>query len=454
MNDNYPINSQWISKLSEKCSENIYIDPVQYTNYKVKRGLRNADGTGVIAGVTRIGNVNGYVMYEGEKMPAEGVLTYRGIDVNELIDGFVKEDRFGFEETSYLLLTGNQPTRQELAEYSRVLGEHHHLPPNFTEDMLMRAPSLNIMNKLARATLALYSYDENPDELTLENMLRQSISLIARFPTIISLAYQIKKHYYNNEPLVIRNPDPSLSSAENILRLMKDDGQYSMQEARLLDLCLVLHAEHGGGNNSAFACRVLSSSGTDTYSAIAGAIGSLKGPRHGGANLKVSEMFEDIKKNVKDWKSDDELSEYLAKIMRKEVGDKMGLVYGMGHAVYTMSDPRAVVLKKYARKLAETNGYLDEFTLLESIERLTPDVVKAVKGSNKAMCANVDLYSGIVYRMLGIPYELYTPLFATARIVSWASHRIEEVLNGGKIIRPAYKPIPERHSYIPLDERG
>ncbi len=445
--------AELLKSLCEEFKNNNYIDPAAFTNFNVKRGLRNADGTGVVAGVTLVGNVHGYVLNEGEKVPIEGKLTYRGIDVADLVNGFVTENRFGFEETAYLVLIGELPNKSQLEKFTQILGKTRLLPPGFTEDMLIKAPSNNVMNKLARATLALYSYDDNPDDISLENSLAQAMQLIARFPTIISLAYQVKRHYYDNESLVLRYPIPELSTAENILRLSKKYGEYTQEEARLLDLCLVLHVEHGGGNNSAFACRVLSSTCTDTYSAIAAAVGSLKGPRHGGANIKVSHMLDDIKQNVQNWSSDDEVASYLEKIIRKEVGDKSGLVYGMGHAIYTISDPRAVMLKIYARKLAEKNGYINEFNLIESVERLTPEVFARVKGDTKAMCANVDLYSGLVYKMLGIPMELYTPLFATARIVGWMAHRIEELQNGGRIIRPAYKPISHGKCFVPLAER-
>ncbi|MCX7614906.1 MAG: citrate/2-methylcitrate synthase [Clostridiales bacterium] len=439
--------------LCEEFRNNNHIDPEAYTNFKVKRGLRDADGTGVVAGITLIGNVHGYVLNEGEKVPIEGKLTYRGIDVNDLVNGFITENRFGFEETAYLILIGELPNKNQLEKFTEVLGKTRILPPGFTEDMLLKAPSGNVMNKLARATLALYSYDDNADDISLENSIIQSIQLIARFPTIISLAYQVKKHYYDNDSLVLRNPDPNLSTAENILRLSKKYGEYTQDEARLLDLCMVLHAEHGGGNNSAFSCRVLSSSGTDTYSSISAAVGSLKGPKHGGASTKVSQMFDEIKQNVKDWTNDDEVASYIEKIINKEAGDGTGLVYGMGHAVYTLSDPRSVILKIYARKLAEKNGYLSEFELHESVERLTPEIFARVKGDTKTISANVDFYSGLVYKMLGLPEELYAPLFAASRIVGWTAHRIEEIQNGGRLIRPAYKMISKRRDFVPLSDR-
>ena len=430
------------------------IDPAYYERYRVKRGLRNADGTGVMAGVTQIGNVLGYYLQDGEKLPAPGKLIYRGIDVEELVDGFVRENRFGFEETAYLLLFGALPTREQLAAFQQMLTDNHTLPHMFTEDMIIKAPSPDVMNKLARSVLALYSYDDNPDDMSLSNQLRQAIQLIARVPVIVAHAFAVKRHYYDDESLYLHRPQAGLSVAENFLYSVRHDNQFTQQEARLLDLCLVLHAEHGGGNNSAFTCRVLSSSGTDFYSAIAAAVGSLKGPRHGGANKKVMEMFGYIEDGVKDWKDDDEVRAYLGKLVRKEAGDKSGLIYGMGHAIYTISDPRAVILKKFAKKLAETKGMLDEFELYETVERLTPEVLLSVKGEDKVVCANVDLFSGMVYKMMGIPQELYTPLFAVARIVGWCAHRIEELYQpGNRIIRPAYKAVAPMRTFVPLDQR-
>ena len=430
------------------------IDPADYERFNVKRGLRNADGTGVMAGVTQIGNVLGYYVQDGERVPAPGKLIYRGIDVEELVDGFVSEDRFGFEETAYLLLFGQLPTRERLDAFRRLLGENHTLPPMFTEDMILKAPSPDVMNKLARAVLALYSYDETPDDMSLPNQLRQAVQLIARVPTIVAHAFAVKRHYYDNESLYIHRPQPELGVAENFLYSVRHDNQFTQQEARLLDLCLVLHAEHGGGNNSAFACRVLSSSGTDIYSAIAAAVGSLKGPRHGGANKKVMEMFSHIEGEVADWRDEGEVAAYLEKLLRRQAGDRSGLIYGMGHAIYTLSDPRAVLLKQFARRVAEKKGMLDEFELFELVERLTPDIFHRVTGQEKVICANVDFYSGLVYKMMGIPPELYTPLFAVARVVGWCAHRIEEVFaSSGRIIRPAYKAVCPDRPYTPLDQR-
>jgi citrate synthase len=429
------------------------IDPQYFQKYKVKRGLRNADGTGVVVGLTLIGNVHGYLLNEGEKMPIEGQLTYRGIDVAEIVAGCAAENRFGFEEVAFLLLFGCLPTQNQLDDFIALLGDLRKLPENFTEDMLIKAPSKDIMNKLAQATLALYSYDANPDDTSLENVLRQCIELIARFPIIVAHAYQVKKRYYDQKSMHIHFPKENLSTAENFLRMIRSDKSYSQAEARLLDLALILHAEHGGGNNSAFATRVLSSSGTDTYSAIAAAVGSLKGPKHGGANFKVVAMFEDIKAHVQNWQSDAEIKAYLEKIIKKEAGDGSGLIYGMGHAIYTLSDPRAVLLKENAKTLAAEKGMLDEFLLIDAVERLTPEIFANIKGDAKVMCANVDLYSGFVYRMLNIPRELFTTLFAISRIVGWSAHRIEEIATGGRIIRPAYKNIAPVSQYITISKR-
>ena len=444
----------FLNSLCAEYQKHNQIDPAYYERYNVKRGLRNADGTGVMAGVTQIGNVMGYYVQDGERIPAPGKLVYRGIDVEELVNGFVSENRFGFEETAYLLLFGVLPTREQLTTFQKILSENHDLPHMFTEDMIIKAPSPDVMNKLARSVLALYSYDDNPEDMSLSNQLRQAIQLIARVPVIVAHAFAVKRHYYDNESLYLHRPQPGLSVAENFLYSVRHDNKFTEEEARLLDLCLVLHAEHGGGNNSAFACRVLSSSGTDIYSAIAAAVGALKGPRHGGANKKVMEMFGYIEEAVKDWKDDDEVKDFLGKLLRKEAGDRSGLIYGMGHAIYTLSDPRAVILKRFAKKLAAAKGMEDEFELFETVERLTPEVLLSVKGETKVVCGNVDLFSGMVYKMMGIPQELYTPLFAVARIVGWCAHRIEEVYQpGNRIIRPAYKAVAPMRTFVPLDQR-
>lgn len=445
--------NDFISSLCDEFKKHNQIPPEVCTNLRVRRGLRNSDGTGVLAGVTLIGNVRGYSVIDDERRPLEGKLIYRGIDVEDIVAGVTAENRFGYEEVVYLILFGQLPNKEQLQYFTRLLDEHRPLPKNFTEDMIIKTPSPNIMNKLARSVLALYSSDPNPDDISLDNMLKQSIELIARIPIIAAQAYQVKQHYYANDSMYLHIPPAGLSTAETLLYCIRPDKQYTQEEARLLDLCLILHAEHGGGNNSAFACRVLSSSGTDTYSAIASAIGSLKGPLHGGANAQVGRMFKDIEENVKDWKDDKELSDYLRRIIRKEVGDRSGKIYGMGHAVYTLSDPRAILLKKFARKLAVDRGFIDRFELIESVERLTPEVFREEKNDTKVISANVDMYSGLVYEMLDIPQDMYTPIFAIARMVGWCAHRIEEVLFGGRIIRPAYKSIVPDSKYIRLEDR-
>ena len=444
----------FLESLCEEFRRNNQIDPAYYEKWDVKRGLRNADGTGVMAGVTQIGNVRGYYVQDGEKVPIPGQLIYRGINVNDLIDGFMSENRFGFEETAYLLLFGALPTQEQLEQFRSILSNYHTLPPNFTEDMIIKAPSRDIMNKLARSTLALYSYDPDPDNNSLENQLDQSMRLIARCPTIVAHAFAVKQHYFDNDSLYLHRPQPGLSVAENFLYSLRHDNKFTEDEAKLLDLCLVLHMEHGGGNNSAFACRVLSSTGTDIYSSVAAAVGSLKGPRHGGANKKVMEMFRYIEDGVKDWKDDEEISAYLRRIIGREAGDGSGLIYGMGHAIYTLSDPRAVILKKFAKNVAAKKGMLEEFELFEAVERLSPQVFADGKGEAKVMCANVDMYSGLVYKMIDIPPELYTPLFAIARMVGWCAHRVEEVYNpGNRIIRPAYKAVAPSRTFVPLAQR-
>ncbi|MGQ9629242.1 MAG: citrate/2-methylcitrate synthase [bacterium] len=453
-NDKFSATSQQlIGELSILAEKNNRIEPDLYTKYDVKRGLRNSDGTGVVVGLTAIGDVHGYILDERDRVPVEGRLTYRGIDIRDIVDGFQKEGRYGFEEVCYLLLFGDLPNRERLEQFKNLLDERRGLPGNFTEDMILKAPSKDIMNKLARSVLVCYSYDENPDDISVENVLRQSIELIARLPTMAAYGYQAKAHYYDGKSLFIHRPQKELSTAENFLHMIRPDSKYTKLEAETLDLALVLHAEHGGGNNSTFAARVVTSTDTDTYSAIAAAIGSLKGPKHGGANIKVMEMMEDIKANVRDWEDEKQVENYLAKILRKEAFDRSGLIYGMGHAVYTLSDPRAIMLKQKASELAKEKGREKEFQLYSSIERITPKVFAEVKGSNKIIAANVDFYSGFVYDMLDIPFELYTPIFAMARIAGWCAHRIEEIVSGGRIIRPAYKNVASRGNYKPLDER-
>ena len=423
------------------------------TNSHILRGLRYDDGTGVMVGCTKVGNVQGYHVVDGEKEPMEGNLQYRGYALKDLVNAYVTEGRFGFTEVAYLLLFGNLPDRDRYEMFRDVMHEFTALPPNFVEDMIIKQPSRDIMNKLGRSVLTLYSSDPNPDELSVENLMRQSMELVARFHLIVAYAYVVKRHYFDNESLYIHRPKPELSLAENFLQLIRPDQKYTPEEARLLDLCLVCHAEHGGGNNSTFTCRAVSSTGTDTYSAIAAAVGSLKGPKHGGANRQVLDQFEQIKANVKDWADDEEVAAYVRRILMRQAGDGSGLVYGMGHAVYTLSDPRAVILKKAARTLAQQRGMLDELELMEAVERVTPGLFAEVTGSEKAMCANVDMYSGLIYQMLNIPPELFTPLFAIARIPGWCAHRMEEILTGGRIYRPAYKPLIHHRDYIPMDQR-
>ena len=424
-----------------------------FDRYNVKPGLRNKDGSGVVAGLTRICNVHGYIIDEGDKVAAPGVLTYRGIDLNDIVAGFQNENRFGYEETAWLLLFGNLPSKEQLRFFCNLLGEMRELPPDFVEDMMLKAPSKDIMNKLARSVLALYSYDDDPDPIDIENVLRQCITLIARMPVIAVDAYQVKRHHFDRQSAFFHPIDTSLSTAETILSLLRPDRAYTDEEAKLLDLCLVLHAEHGGGNNSTFACRTLSSSGTDTYSTIGAAIGSLKGPRHGGANLNVAKMLEYIKTQVSDPTDDGQVRDALVKIINKEGGDGSGLVYGMGHAVYTLSDPRAILLKKNARALAAMHGLEDDFILLDAIERLTPEVFFELKNSDKPLCANIDLYSGLVYRTLKIPSELFTPMFAISRIAGWSAHRCEELYTCNRIIRPAYRYAAKKAPYKPIEER-
>ena len=438
--------------LCEEYLKNNFIDPETCERLGVKRGLRNPNGTGVLAGLTNVCDVVGYDLVDGKPVPAPGKLIYRGIDVSNIVEAAYKEDRFVFEEVIWLLLFGSLPGVDDLERFRSILEENRALPDNFAEDMIMKAPSPNIMNKMARSVLALYSYDEDPEDMSLANILAQSIGLIASLPTIMVNAYQIKRRVYDRKSMYLHLPIPGQSTAEHILSTYRADQKFTKEEARLLDLCLVLHADHGGGNNSTFACRVLSSSGTDTYSAIAAAIGSLKGPKHGGANHKVMQMLDHMKEEIHDYYDDEEVAEYLRKLLRKEAGDRSGLIYGMGHAVYTKSDPRAVILRSHAGGLAHAKGFDDEFHLLCAVERLGPAILEEVKG--KAACANVDLFSGLIYRMLGISDDLFTPLFAISRIPGWCAHRVEEVVFANRIIRPAYKYLWKEQKYIPLKERG
>ena len=439
------------------CSESrkyTQIDPQEHTNYRAKRGLRNEDGTGVVAGVTKICNVHGYVMDEGEKSPVEGQITYRGIDLRDIVKGFQSDDRFGFEESAWLLLFGQLPTPHQLEVFNRVIAHQRELPDSFLDDNIIKCPTPDIMNALQRSTLALYSYDENPEEWSLENAMNQSISIIAKMPIMMVAAHQVKRRTYDRKSMYFHQPRPELSIAENILRTMRSDKQYTHEEAKILDLCMVLHADHGGGNNSTFATRVLTSAATDTYSAISAGIGSLKGVRHGGANHKVLQMVNYIKEGVQNWNDDTEVERFLGKIIDKQVGDGTGLIYGMGHAVYTLSDPRAKMLKSMAEKMVEGTKYEAEYRLINQVEKLTPKVFAEKKKTSAPISANVDLYSGLVYTMLGIPPEMITPMFAVSRTVGWCAHRIEEMFNAGnKIMRPAYKAVTPSSPYISLKDR-
>ena len=429
------------------------IEPALYEKYNVKRGLRNSDGTGVLVGLTCIGSVHGYVISESEKVPVQGQLLYRGIDVNDLVRGFQGEKRFGFEECAYLLLFGELPKADQLKGWNELLGSYRRLPDGFKESAIIRAPGKDLMNSIARAVLMAYIYDPAPDKLDIETTLRQSIELIAQFPTIAAYAYQAKAHYHMGQSLMMRYPEKGKSTAENFLMLIREDGMYTQLEAELLDLCLVLHAEHGGGNNSAFTTHVVTSSFTDSYAAIAAATLALKGPRHGGANLRVMRQMREIKENVEHWDNEGEVADYLTKILAKKAGDGTGLIYGLGHAVYTLSDPRAYMLHEKARDLAKAKGREEEMKLYEVVEKIGPEIFNRNRAKPRDLCANVDFYSGFVYDMLNIPLDLYTPIFAISRVVGWCAHRIEELLNGGPIIRPAYKAIFEQRPYKPMTER-
>lgn len=442
-----------ITGLCEKLAENSVIEQNLYEKYHVKRGLRNSDGTGVVAGITNICNVHGYMLNEGEVFPIPGQLIYRGYNINDIVANVEAEDRYGYEETAFLLLFGHLPTPQELQMFSTYISLKRDLPSGFVEDMILKAPSKNIMNKLARSVLALYSYDDDCENKGLESEMRTAVSLIAKLPVIMVNAYQVKRRVFDNASMIMHPINYEENTAQCILSMLRPDRQYTKEEAQMLDTLLMLQAEHGGGNNSTFTCRVLTSSGTDPYSAYSSAICSLKGSRHGGANIKVINMLDNFKANIKNWEDEGEVADYMRRTIRKETNDKSGLIYGMGHAVYTISDPRAVILKKKAFELAKGKEIEAEFRLLETVERLTPEIFKEVKGNAKAMCANVDMYSGLVYRMLGIPDELFTPLFAVARMSGWAAHRMEETMTGNRIIRPAYKAIAKELKYVKLEDR-
>ncbi|HIT00404.1 MAG TPA: citrate/2-methylcitrate synthase [Candidatus Faecaligallichristensenella faecipullorum] len=446
-NINYSEITPEIRRLAELCAQNNAIDPELYTRYDVKRGLRDLNGKGVLTGLTEISEV----IPQGEN--GGGQLFYRGYDVKQLVKGFLQDKRFGFEETTYLLLFGELPTINQLGDFNTLLSDYRSLPTSFVRDIILKAPSHDMMNTLARSVLTLYSYDENADDISPANVLRQCLQLIALFPMLSVYGYQAYSHYHDGNSLFIHNPVSELSTAENILHILRPDSRYTPLEAHILDLALVLHAEHGGGNNSSFTNHVVTSSGTDTYSAMAASLGSLKGPRHGGANLKVVRMFEDMKAHLPDWQDEDAIREYLVALLEKRAFDREGLIYGMGHAVYSISDPRAEIFKSFVEQLASEKGMQDEYRLYTTVERLAPQVIAERRRIYKGVSANIDFYSGFVYRMLNLPMELYTPIFAVARISGWSAHRMEELLGMGKIIRPAYKSVQDHRDYVPMDAR-
>lgn len=439
-----------LARLSEEAG---IIDSELFTKYEVKRGLRDLNGKGVLAGLTHISDVRATEMVNGEQVPAHGRLFYRGYNVRDLVDGFTKENRFGFEEITYLLLFSKLPNKQELADFERLLAHYRTLPTSFVRDIIMKAPSKDMMNTLARSVLTLYSYDDRADDTSIPNVLRQCLQLISLFPLLTIYGYQAYSHYHDGNSLFIHQPVAEYSTAENILHILRPDGKFTPLEAKILDIALVLHMEHGGGNNSSFTTHVVTSSLTDTYSTIAAAIGSLKGPRHGGANIKVVQMFEEMKQAVSDWEDDEEVSAYLKKLLHKEAFDHAGLIYGVGHAIYSKSDPRAVIFKSFVEKLSMEKGLHKEFGLYSTVERLAPQVISDERQMYKGVSINVDFYSGFVYHMLGLPMELYTPIFAIARITGWSAHRLEELANNGKIIRPAYKSICEDQDYTEMCDR-
>ena len=450
----FSVVSPEITELSQLSIENGAIDPSLYKTYNVKRGLRDSDGKGVLTGLTELSEVTGHIIDEnGNRVECEGILRYRGYNVQDIIAGTASRGNFCYEEVVYLLLFGKLPTREEFESFKYILSGYRQLPVHFVRDIIMKAPSKDMMNTLARSVLTLYSYDHRADDTSVDNVLRQCLELIALFPQLSVYGYQTYKYYHDGDSFFIHPPRDDFSTAENILHMLRLDSQFTPLEAKVLDAALVLHAEHGGGNNSTFTTHVVTSTGTDTYSAIAAALGSLKGPRHGGANIKVVRMFDDIKENVMDWEDDDEISAYLNKILYREAFDKNGLIYGIGHAVYTKSDPRATVLHRLTKQLSHEKDLDEEFALYERVERLAPPLVRAKTHNNKTLCANVDFYSGFAYSMLGLPTELYTPIFAIARIAGWSAHRMEEIINHGKIIRPAYMNICEPRPYVPMEER-
>jgi len=450
---NYSEITEEIYELAGLVKDNSAIDPTLYGKYDVKRGLRDVQGNGVLAGLTGVSEVTARMVKDGEVVPCDGQLYYRGVNVNDITSACLNEGRAGFEEVIYLLLFGQLPNKSQLKSFKKLLGSYRSLPPSFVRDVIMKAPSSDMMNALSRSVLTLYSYDETPDDTSIPNVLRQSLQLISVFPLLSVYGYHAYEHYHNGNSLFIHAPDPKYSTAENILHLLRPDSSFTALESAVLDIALILHAEHGGGNNSTFTTRVVSSSGTDTYSAISAALGSLKGPKHGGANIKVVRMFEDIKANVRDFGDDEEISAYLAKILAKEAFDRSGLVYGVGHAVYSVSDPRSRILRGIVSKLAVEKGREEEFDLYKAVERLAPQVIAEKRRMYKGVSVNVDFYSGFAYDMLNLPHELYTPLFAIARVAGWSAHRLEELANASKIIRPAYQEITPQRDYIAIDER-
>lgn len=450
---NYSEITDEVYDLAQLCKEKTYITEELYIENKVNRGLRDLNGRGVLTGLTEVSEIISKKLEDGREVPCDGQLYYRGINVIDLVNGFIKDNRYGFEEITYLLLFGDLPTTEEYESFKRTLSAYRSLPPKFNRDVIMKAPSQNMMNALARSVLTLYSYDENPEDISIPNVLRQCLLLISTFPMLSVYGYHAYNHYHNGQSLIVHPPKEELSIAENILHMLRPDSKYTPLEARILDVALVLHAEHGGGNNSTFTTRVVSSSGTDTYSAIAAALGSLKGPKHGGANIKVIHMFEDMKKNIKDWADEEEIASYLEDILNKRAFDKTGLIYGMGHAIYSKSDPRATVFRSFVKSLSVEKGLNDEYTLYSAVEKLAPQIISQTRTMYKGVSANIDFYSGFVYHMLGLPEELFTPIFAIARISGWSAHRIEELVNAGKIIRPAYKNVMPQRSYVPLQDR-
>lgn len=453
LDESYSKITQELLDLSDLCRSNSSIEAELYSKYKVNRGLRDLNGNGVLTGLTEISEIEASKIIDGEKVPCDGQLFYRGISIDELVKGFINDKRFGFEETTYLLLFGTLPTKEELDNFRTLLAQYRTLPTSFVRDIIMKAPSSDMMNTLARSVLTLYAYDTKANDISIPNVLRQCLLMISLFPLLSVYGYQAYKHYFDGDSLFIHTPKPELSTAENILHLLRADSKYTELEARILDLALVLHAEHGGGNNSTFTTHVISSSGTDTYSVVAASLGSLKGPKHGGANIKVVQMFADMKKTLKDWTDEKEVERYLRALLHKKAFDKAGLIYGMGHAIYSLSDPRANIFKKFVENLSKEKGRMEEFRLYSLVEKLAGEVISEERKMYKGVSANIDFYSGFVYSMLDLPLELYTPIFAIARISGWSAHRVEELINAGKIIRPAYMNVCPRNEYVPMNRR-